>query len=127
LKSVLPSGVAVLVPLAVLTYAGPRAGTLREAPGAILLPVLIGVHTVRLLGVFFVLLFSAGRLPAPFAPVAGWGKRADRRRCSIFRSFNGCGVLARAAHHCVVASCQPCRARQGSDAPPQVTPAASST
>jgi hypothetical protein len=66
-------GVAVLVPFAVLTYASTRPGTLREALGAIPLPVLIGVHVVRLLGVFFVLLFSAGRLPAPFAPAAGWG------------------------------------------------------
>jgi hypothetical protein len=35
--------------------------------------LLVGVHTVRLLGVSFIILFAAGRLPAPFAPVAGWG------------------------------------------------------
>ena len=34
---------------------------------------LIGLHAVRLLDVFFVLLFSADRLPAPLAPTAGWG------------------------------------------------------
>jgi len=66
-------GVAVIVPFAVLTYASTRAGTLRESLGAIPLSVLIGVHAIRLLGVFFVLLYSASRLPAPFAPSAGWG------------------------------------------------------
>jgi hypothetical protein len=34
---------------------------------------LIALHAIRLLGVLFVLLFAAKRLPAPFAPVAGWG------------------------------------------------------
>ncbi len=37
------------------------------------LPLLIGVNALRLLGVMFVLLHFAGRLPAPFAPAAGWG------------------------------------------------------
>jgi hypothetical protein len=37
------------------------------------LSVLIGVHAGRLLGVFFLLLFSAGRLPPTFALIAGWG------------------------------------------------------
>jgi hypothetical protein len=35
--------------------------------------LLVGVHTVRLLGITFVILYAANRLPAPFAPVAGWG------------------------------------------------------
>jgi hypothetical protein len=34
---------------------------------------LVGVHSVRVLGLSFVLLYAAKRLPAPFAPVAGWG------------------------------------------------------
>jgi hypothetical protein len=34
---------------------------------------LIGVHALRVLGILFVLLYAAKRLPAPFAPVAGWG------------------------------------------------------
>ncbi len=34
---------------------------------------LIGVNVVRVLGVEFLLLQAAGRLPAPFAPAAGWG------------------------------------------------------
>ena len=66
-------GAAVVVPLAVYSYISMRAGGLRDALGAIPLPVLIGVHAMRLLGVFFVLLFWGGRLPAPFAPSAGWG------------------------------------------------------
>lgn len=41
----------------------------RAAP----LPALIGVQVIRNLGVWFVLLHASGRLPAPFAPVAGWG------------------------------------------------------
>ncbi|EHP41644.1 hypothetical protein OR16_19131 [Cupriavidus basilensis OR16] len=66
-------GIAVLLPLAVFSYFSMRTGMLGEALGAIPLPVLIGVHAMRLLGVFFVLLFWEGRLPAPFAPAAGWG------------------------------------------------------
>lgn len=66
-------GVAVLIPLAMLTFGSMRAGSMREAASAIPVPVLIGLHATRLLGVFFLLLYSDGRLPAPDAPVAGWG------------------------------------------------------
>jgi hypothetical protein len=66
-------GVAVLIPFAMLTVATTRAGAMREAASAIPVPVLIGLHATRLLGLFFLLLYSSGRLPAPFAPVAGWG------------------------------------------------------
>jgi hypothetical protein len=66
-------GLAVAIPLAVLltslwTIPALRAG-LERAPVA----VLTAVHAVRLLGVSFVLLYAAGRLPAPFAPVAACG------------------------------------------------------
>jgi hypothetical protein len=37
------------------------------------LPALIAVHAIRLLGVMFLVLYAKGRLPAPFAPSAGWG------------------------------------------------------
>lgn len=37
------------------------------------LPAIIGVQSVRVLGIWFVLLHAAERLPAPFAPIAGWG------------------------------------------------------
>jgi hypothetical protein len=33
----------------------------------------VGIQAIRVLGVSFVLLHAAGRLPGPFAPVAGWG------------------------------------------------------
>jgi hypothetical protein len=37
------------------------------------LPALIAVHAIRLLGFLFLVLYANGRLPAPFAPSAGWG------------------------------------------------------
>jgi hypothetical protein len=46
---------------------------LREVLDRIPLTALIGVNALRVLGVVFVLLYAAGRLPAPFAPAAGWG------------------------------------------------------
>lgn len=66
-------GVSVLIPFAFLTFVSTRAGAMRDAATAIPMPVLIGLHATRLLGVFFLLLYSYGRLPAPDAPVAGWG------------------------------------------------------
>jgi len=66
-------GIAVMLPFALLSYLGMRPGSARDALAATPLPALIGVHAIRLLGVFFVLLFHDGRLPAPFAPAAGWG------------------------------------------------------
>jgi len=65
-------GVAALIPFAMLTFGSTRMGAMREAASAIPVPVLIGVHAIRVLGLFFLLLYSSGRLPAPFAPVAGW-------------------------------------------------------
>ena len=66
-------GIAVMLPLVALSYLVMRAGPLNEALQTIPLPALIGVHAVRLLGGFLVLLYMQGRLPAPFAPAAGWG------------------------------------------------------
>ncbi len=66
-------GVAIAVPviLGILVVAFlPR---IKKAVRAIPLPALIAVHTVRVLGVLFVLLYLLGRLPAPLAPVAGFG------------------------------------------------------
>jgi hypothetical protein len=40
---------------------------------ALSIELLVGVNTVRLLGLFFILLYAAGRLSPPFALVAGWG------------------------------------------------------
>jgi hypothetical protein len=66
-------GAAVLIPIAVLSVIGFGSivgrGQLQSAP----LPALIALHAIRLLGVLFLLLYAAKRLPAPFAPAAGWG------------------------------------------------------
>jgi hypothetical protein len=66
-------GLAVMLPILVMTTltfatAGGRRA-LENAP----VPALIGLNVVRIAGVSFLLLHAAGRLPAPFAPVAGWG------------------------------------------------------
>ncbi len=66
-------GMAVALPIAILCITVARVKSLRENFHRAPLWLLIGVHTVRLLGVSFVILYAAGRLPAPFAPVAGWG------------------------------------------------------
>jgi hypothetical protein len=66
-------GVAVLLPIVVLSVTVLRSPTLNRGLRAIPLPLLVGVNAIRAFGVTFVLLYAAGRLPAPFAPVAGWG------------------------------------------------------
>ena len=60
-------GVMVGAPLLIAGYLSWR----RLA--AIPLTTLIAVNAVRVLGVLFVALYANGRLPAPFAPTAGWG------------------------------------------------------
>jgi hypothetical protein len=64
---------AVLIPVAVFSVIGFGSllgrGRLQSVP----LPALIALHAIRLLGLLFVLLYAAKRLPAPFAPIAGWG------------------------------------------------------
>jgi hypothetical protein len=66
-------GAAVLVPLAALACAFLVIPSTREGMSAIPVWVLIAVNSVRILGVSFLLLYSAHRLSAPFALVAGWG------------------------------------------------------
>jgi len=66
-------GIAVLFPIAILSIVVFRSPTLYRALRAIPLSMLIGVNVIRAFGVTFLLLYAAGRLPAPFAPVAGWG------------------------------------------------------
>jgi hypothetical protein len=46
---------------------------LRAALLSVPLAALVGVHALRVIGVFFLLLWAAGRLPAPFSPFAGIG------------------------------------------------------
>jgi hypothetical protein len=66
-------GIAVALPIVILCVTVARVQSLREGFHRVPLWLLVGVHTVRLLGVSFLILYAASRLPAPFAPVAGWG------------------------------------------------------
>jgi len=66
-------GTAVFLPVAVMVGAAIWSDRVREAIQRIPLSSLVAVNTVRILGVSFVMLYALGRLPAPFAPVAGWG------------------------------------------------------
>ena len=45
----------------------------RDALLSVPLPALVGINAFRIGGVFFLLLFADGRLPAPLAPSTGWG------------------------------------------------------
>ncbi len=64
---------AVVVPFAALCAAILASGPIRAALSAIPLPALVAAHGARVLGVSFLVLYAAHRLPAPFAPLAGWG------------------------------------------------------
>jgi hypothetical protein len=66
-------GAVIIVPLTLLPLAFLAYPPTRAAASALPLAALIAVNIVRVLGVSFILLESAHRLPAPFAPVAGWG------------------------------------------------------
>jgi hypothetical protein len=62
---------SVLVLGGVIAWAASAA--FRQALMKLPLPALVGINGFRIGGVFFLLLFSHGRLSAPFAPSAGWG------------------------------------------------------
>lgn len=66
-------GVAVVAPVIVLVGGVLVSPSLRHALRSIPLSALIGVNAIRILGVTFLVLYGLGRLPFPFAPVAGWG------------------------------------------------------
>jgi hypothetical protein len=66
-------GIAVLLPIVAIAFLTPRLKILRSALYGIPLSVLIGVNALRIFGYFFIIHYDAGRLPAPFAPSAGWG------------------------------------------------------
>jgi hypothetical protein len=72
-RGTLAIGAAVLVPILLGLAAIARSRTAREFAWGVPLAVLVGVHAGRLLGVFFLALHSAGRLPPTFALSAGWG------------------------------------------------------
>jgi hypothetical protein len=66
-------GLSIVVPLILLLLLATRAPVVRDALAAIPVPALIAVHAIRILGLLFLLLLVAGRVSAPFAPIAGWG------------------------------------------------------
>ena len=66
-------GLTVALPVAALTGAFFAIRPIRDAMLATPLPALVAINAIRILGVIFVVLYAAGRLPAPFAPSAGWG------------------------------------------------------
>ncbi len=66
-------GLTVVLPIAALVWAYFALPSVRNAMAATPLPALIGLHAIRLLGITFIILYAEGRLPAPFAPSAGWG------------------------------------------------------
>jgi hypothetical protein len=66
-------GLAVVLPIAALVWAYRALPSVQEAMTATPLPALIALHAIRLLGFSFIALYTMGRLPAPFAPSAGWG------------------------------------------------------
>ncbi len=66
-------GIAVAVPILAMWIALLRLPSLRKGLAAAPLAVLVGLHVVRVLGIDFLLLQAAHRLPAPFALEAGWG------------------------------------------------------
>ena len=66
-------GLTVVLPIAALVGAYFAFPSIRDAMAARPLPALIAAHAIRLLGYTFIVLYAEGRLPAPFAPSAGWG------------------------------------------------------
>jgi hypothetical protein len=66
-------GALVLLPLIVLPLVTFLSKRRRERIQHVAMVPLIAVQALRVLGVLFVLLFAAHRLPAPFAPLAGYG------------------------------------------------------
>jgi hypothetical protein len=66
-------GLAVLLPIAALAVVFRQVPATRVALSEFPLWTLIAAHSLRVLGFAFLVLYSAHRLPAPFAPIAGWG------------------------------------------------------
>jgi hypothetical protein len=66
-------GLAVLLPVAALVWAYFGLSSVRERMAATPLPAFIALNVIRLIGFMFIALHAQGRLPAPFAPSAGWG------------------------------------------------------
>ena len=66
-------GMAIVVPIIVGLIVFRRSAALKSLVSEAPLALLVAVHTGRLLGVFFLLLYAEVRLPQTFALAAGWG------------------------------------------------------
>jgi hypothetical protein len=66
-------GISVGLPLAAMVVGVLSVRSLKERVLNMPIATLVGVNTIRVFGVLFLILYAAERLPAPFAPVAGWG------------------------------------------------------
>ncbi|HJZ92433.1 MAG TPA: hypothetical protein VKE40_16270 [Gemmataceae bacterium] len=66
-------GLAVFTPIVVLLVSLFGVPALREGVERVPLWLITAVQAIRILGINFLLLQADGRLPAPFAPLAGWG------------------------------------------------------
>jgi hypothetical protein len=66
-------GLTVVLPIVALVWAYFALPSVRITMAATPLPALIALHLIRVLGFMFLVLYAEGRLPAPFAPSAGWG------------------------------------------------------
>lgn len=66
-------GLTVAVAVVALVSAYFALPSVGHAMAATPLPALIALHAIRVLGLDFLILYAEGRLPAPFAPSAGWG------------------------------------------------------
>jgi putative effector of murein hydrolase LrgA (UPF0299 family) len=64
---------AFLIPMVAIAFAATSTAERWQRVLAIPMAALILTHVLRVLGVEFLMLWSAGRLTAPFAPSAGWG------------------------------------------------------
>ncbi len=66
-------GLAVILPIVAMSTLALGTGGGRQALAQASVPALISLNAIRVAGAAFLLLHAAGRLPAPFAPIAGWG------------------------------------------------------
>ncbi len=68
-----PIGIVVAVPLLVAALAAALSPAFRRTVLALPTELLIGLNTIRVLGVFMVMLGVEGRVAGPFPYSAGWG------------------------------------------------------
>ena len=66
-------GIAVIAPVVIGAFGALRVPALRTLALGTPLALLVVLHAGRLLGAFFLVLHTDGRLPATFARSAGWG------------------------------------------------------